>query len=121
MLDLSHPRGGGFGAAVCARSLSEANMTDVTEIAGLRSYPFARRGMMMTGLISGFTLATQRVEAQAIHTDETGIEAGAMEIPTTDGNLPAYYARPARAGPFPIVLVNEEIFGVHEYIKDICW
>jgi carboxymethylenebutenolidase len=95
-------------------------MTDVTEVAGLRNYPFARRGMLMTGLTSGFTLATQRVEAQAIHTDETGIEAGATEIPTTDGNLPAYYARPARAGPFPIVLVNEEIFGVHEYIKDIC-
>jgi carboxymethylenebutenolidase len=95
-------------------------MTDATEVAGLRNYPFARRGMLMTGLISGFTLATQRVEAQAIRTDETGIEAGATEIPTTDGNLPAYYARPARAGPFPIVLVNEEIFGVHEYIKDVC-
>ena len=76
--------------------------------------------MMMTGLISGFTLATQRVEAQAIHTDETGIEAGETEIPTTDGKLPAYYAKPGRAGPFPVVLVNEEIFGVHEYIKDVC-
>jgi carboxymethylenebutenolidase len=95
-------------------------MTDVTEIAGLRNYPFARRGMLMTGLISGFTLATERVEAQAIHTDATGIEAGATEIPTTDGNLPAYYAKPTGAGPFPVVLVNEEIFGVHEYIKDIC-
>jgi carboxymethylenebutenolidase len=37
-----------------------------------------------------------------------------------DGNLPAYYARPATGTDFPIVLVNEEIFGVHEYIKDIC-
>jgi carboxymethylenebutenolidase len=95
-------------------------MTDVTEIAGLRKYAFARRGVLMTGLISGFTLATERVEAQAIHTDATGIEAGATEIPTTDGNLPAYYAKPTGAGPFPVVLVNEEIFGVHEYIKDIC-
>jgi carboxymethylenebutenolidase len=95
-------------------------MTDVTEIAGLRQYPFARRGMLMTGLISGFTLATERVEAQAIHTDATGIEAGATEIPTTDGNLPAYYAKPTGTGPFPVIPVNEEIFGVHEYIKDIC-
>jgi carboxymethylenebutenolidase len=95
-------------------------LRDAAEIAGLRSYPLARREILMTGLISGFTLATERVEAQAIHTDATGLDAGAVDIPTTNGKLPAYYAKPARKGPFPIVLVNEEIFGVHEYIKDIC-
>jgi carboxymethylenebutenolidase len=95
-------------------------MNDVTEIAGLRDYPMARRGVLMTGLISGFTVATQRVEAQAIHTDPIGIEAAETQIATTDGMLPAYYAKPARNGPFPIILVNEEIFGVHEYIKDVC-
>jgi carboxymethylenebutenolidase len=95
-------------------------MDDAADFKGLRDYPLARRGMLMTGLISGFTLATQRVEAQAIHTDETGIEAGEAQIPTSDGNLPAYYTKPAHEGPFPVVLVNEEIFGVHEYIKDVC-
>ena len=84
------------------------------------SYPLARRGVLMTGLISGFTLATQRVEAQVIHTDDTGLDAGETQIPTNDGNLPAYYAKPARKGSFPVILVNEEIFGVHEYIKDVC-
>ena len=87
---------------------------------GLKSYPLARRGMMMTGLISGLTLATTRVEAQVIHTDPAGLDAGEAKIPTSDGALPAYYARPAGAGPFPTVLVIEEIFGVHEYIKDTC-
>ena len=87
---------------------------------GLRIYPLARRGMVMTGLMTGFTLATTRVEAQAIHTDPAGLDAGEAMIPTSDGNLPAYYARPAGAGPFPTVLVIEEIFGVHEYIKDTC-
>ena len=87
---------------------------------GLRTYPLARRGMVMTGLMTGFTLATTRVEAQAVHTDPAGLDAGEAMIPTTDGNLPAYYARPAGAGPFPTVLVIEEIFGVHEYIKDTC-
>jgi carboxymethylenebutenolidase len=87
---------------------------------GLKSYPLARRGMMMTGLISGFTLATTRVEAQVIHTDAAGLDAGETRIPTTEGELPAYYARPSGAGPFPTVLVIEEIFGVHEYIKDTC-
>src|SRR5271166_2342518 len=95
-------------------------MQNETELAGLRGYKFARRGMLMTGLISGFTLATDRVEAQAIHTDTVGLDAGETQIPTTAGNLPAYYAKPSGQGPFPIVLVNEEIFGVHEYIKDVC-
>jgi carboxymethylenebutenolidase len=95
-------------------------MPDPTETAGLHDYPLARRGVLMTGLISGFTLATQRVEAQAIHTDTEGLDAGEAQIPTTDGKLPAYFARPARKGTFPVVLVNEEIFGVHEYIKDVC-
>ena len=87
---------------------------------GLKDYPLARRGMLMTGLISGFTLATTRVDAQALHTDAAGLEAGEAKIPVADGTLPAYYARPAGAGPFPVVLVIEEIFGVHEYIKDTC-
>ena len=95
-------------------------MNDLSETAGLRAYPLARRGMIMTSLISGFTLATQRVEAQAIQTDATGLEAGETQIPTTSGNLPAYFARPAKSGNFPVILVNEEIFGVHEYIKDVC-
>ncbi len=41
-------------------------------------------------------------------------------MPVSDGELPGYFARPAGAGPFPVVVVVEEIFGVHEYIKDTC-
>jgi carboxymethylenebutenolidase len=95
-------------------------MDDLTEISGLRRYPLARRGFMMTGLISGFTLATAHAEAQAIHTDTKGLVAGEVMIPAADGKIPAYFARPDGAGPFPTVLVIEEIFGVHEYIKDTC-
>lgn len=87
---------------------------------GLASYPLPRRSVVMTGLISGFTLATTRVDAQAIHTDATGLTAGETTIPTSEGALPAYFARPDGTGPFPTVLVIEEIFGVHEYIKDTC-
>lgn len=95
-------------------------MNDFTEIDGLRGYPLARRGLMMTGLISGFTLAVERVEAQTITTDTNGLVAGEAKIPTPNGELPAYYAHPAKGTHFPIVVVNEEIFGVHEHIKDIC-
>jgi carboxymethylenebutenolidase len=75
---------------------------------------------MMTGLMSGLTLATTRVEAQVIHTDSAGIEAGEVKVPSGDVDLPGYFAKPQGAGPFPIVIVNEEIFGVHDYIKDVC-
>lgn len=95
-------------------------MNEMSEIAGLQHYPLGRRGLVTTGLISGFTLATQRVEAQAIHTSAEGLDAGETRIPVHDGHLPAYYARPAQGTQFPIVLVFEEIFGVHEYIKDVC-
>ena len=95
-------------------------MNDLHGLSGLQSYPLARRGLVMTSLISGLTLATTRVEAQVIHTDMTGIEGGEVKIPVGDTNLPGYFAKPVGAGPFPIVLVNEDIFGVHDYIKDIC-
>ena len=82
--------------------------------------PLARRGFVMTSLMTGFTLATTVVEAQAIHTDATGLDAGEVQIPVKDGHLPAYYARPAEGTNFPTILVNEEIFGVNEYIQDVC-
>jgi carboxymethylenebutenolidase len=87
---------------------------------GLLTPPLPRRGFVMTGLIAGFTLATERVEAQAIHTDSHGLVAGEMQVPVADGQLPGYFARPQGPGPFPTILVVEEIFGVHEYIKDTC-
>jgi carboxymethylenebutenolidase len=83
-------------------------------------FRLARRGFVMTGLIAGFTLATTRVEAQAIHTDAAGLDSGPIEIPVSDGKLPGFFARPAGGTNLPIILVVEEIFGVHEYIKDIC-
>lgn len=91
---------------------------DVTT--GLRAYPLARRGLMMGGLMTGLTLAATRVEAQAIHTDTTGLEAGEIKIPTADTELPGYFARPQGDGPFPVVLVNEEVFGINDYLADIC-
>lgn len=95
-------------------------MTETTATARPHDTGLARRSVVMTSLIAGFTLATRRVDAQAIHTDTAGIETGETQIPTTNGKLPAYYAHPSGNGPFPIILVNEEIFGVHEYIKDVC-
>lgn len=81
----------------------------------------SRRAFLATSLVAGFTLATGPVHAQSvITTDADGLEAGEVKIPVADGQLPAYRARPTKAGPFPTVLVVQEIFGVHEHIKDVC-
>ena len=87
---------------------------------GLAREPLSRRGFVMTSLMSGLTLATTSVEAQVIRTDADGLQGGEVQIPTVDGAMPGYRAAPNGSGPFPIVLVIEEIFGVHDYIKDIC-
>ncbi|MGZ5889797.1 MAG: dienelactone hydrolase family protein [Hyphomicrobium sp.] len=80
-----------------------------------------RRQMLATSLAVGFAAAVQPVCAQtAITTDSNGLTAGEVKIPVQDGEIPAYRAMPAKGGPFPLILVVQEIFGVHEHIKDIC-
>jgi len=81
----------------------------------------SRRGFVVTSLASGFALAVQPVCAQTmITTDSNGLTAGEVKIPVAGGEIPAYRAMPASGGPFPTVLVIQEIFGVHEHIKDMC-
>jgi carboxymethylenebutenolidase len=81
---------------------------------------FSRRGFVMTGLTAGFALAVQPVSAQTITTDTNGLTAGEVKIPVSDGEIPAYRAMPQTGGPFATIIVIQEIFGVHEHIKDIC-
>jgi carboxymethylenebutenolidase len=79
-----------------------------------------RRNFVVSVLASGFALSVQPVSAQTITTDDKGLTAGEVKVPTNDGQMPAYRAMPATGGPFPSVLVVQEIFGVHEHIKDLC-
>ena len=71
-------------------------------------------------LPQGFAAAADPIPAQAIHTAADGLDAGEVSIPAGDREIPAYRARPAGGGSSPVVLVVQEIFGVHEYIKDVC-
>lgn len=82
--------------------------------------PISRREFAMTTLAAGFALSTQPVAADTITTDAKGLTAGEVKIPVKDGDIPAYRAAPDKGGPFPVVLVVQEIFGVHEHIKDVC-
>jgi carboxymethylenebutenolidase len=81
---------------------------------------FSRRGFVQTAVGSGFAAAVLPVSAQAIATDASGLDAGAVTIPVGGFNMPAYRAAPAGGKNLPVVLVASEIFGVHEHIADVC-
>lgn len=91
------------------------------DLAALRGQTaFTRREILVTSLAAGFALATQPVSAQTITTDTDGLTAGEVKIPVSDGEIPGYRAMPAKGRQFPVVLVVQEIFGVHEHIRDLC-
>ena len=83
--------------------------------------PFTRRGFIVTALGAGFALSVQPIMAQtAITTDTNGLTAGEIKVAAAGGEMPAYRAQPASGKNFPVILVVQEIFGVHEHIKDVC-
>jgi carboxymethylenebutenolidase len=84
--------------------------------------PLSRRGFFMSATAAaaaGYTLAAGPVRADAIKTDTTGLTAGDAKVKVSDGEMPVYFARPANAQNPPVILVAMEIFGLHEYIKDV--
>jgi carboxymethylenebutenolidase len=81
---------------------------------------FSRRAFIVGSLAAGFALAVLPVSAQTITTDANGLIVGEVKIPVEGGSIPGYRAMPDAAGPFPTILVVQEVFGVHEHIKDIC-
>jgi carboxymethylenebutenolidase len=85
-----------------------------------RVAPLNRRTLVKASLTIGFCAAVSPVSAQAVTTSAEGLVAGEVKVPTGDADIPAYRAMPDHGGPFPTVLVIHEIFGVHEYIKDVC-
>ena len=80
-----------------------------------------RRCFIQAGIGCGFATAAAPILAQqAIKTSVTGLVAGAVEFVSGKDLIPAYRARPATGGRPPVVVVVSEIFGVHEYIQDVC-
>ena len=92
------------------------------DIVGLtKTAPFSRRGFMTASaaVAAGYTLAAGPVRADVITTDTTGLDAGNAMVKVGSGEMPAYVARPSGVSNPPVVLVAMEIFGLHEYIKDV--
>nr|WP_315798723.1 dienelactone hydrolase family protein [Bradyrhizobium sp. SZCCHNRI3043] len=93
-----------------------------SDVIGLTTVaPFSRRGFMTASaaVTAGYTLAAGPVRAEVITTDSNGLNAGDAKIKVGDRDMPAYFARPASASSPPVVLVAMEIFGLHQYIKDV--
>jgi carboxymethylenebutenolidase len=99
-----------------------ANTRLASDIAGLiKTALLSRRGFMSASAAAaaGYTLAAGPVRAEAIQTDTSGIDTGDAKVKVSDGEMPVYFARPADVQNPPIILVAMEIFGLHEYIRDV--
>lgn len=85
-------------------------------------FDISRRSLGLLGAIfAGYAPAALAQEARPITTDAAGLTTGTVTVRAPDGfDLPVYVARPAGEGPYPVVLVASEIFGLHAYIQDVC-
>src|SRR3954465_4754220 len=109
------PNAGG-ASFMSAKPILTSDVIGLTKVA-----PFSRRGFMTASaaVAAGYTLAAGPVRADVIKTDSTGLTPGDARIKVADGEMPGYFARPDGVSNPPVVLVAMEIFGLHEYIKDV--
>lgn len=94
-----------------------------SDILGLtKASPVSRRGFMSASAATaaGFTLAAGPVRADPVRTDAIGLATGDATVKVAGGDMPVYFARPAHVAKPPIALVAMEVFGLHEYIRDVC-
>jgi carboxymethylenebutenolidase len=104
------------GAPMSAEPMLTSDVVGLTKVA-----PLSRRGFMTASaaVTAGYTLAAGPVRADVITTDTSGLTVGDAKIKVADGEMLGYFARPTGVSNPPVVLVAMEIFGVHEYIKDV--
>jgi carboxymethylenebutenolidase len=82
-------------------------------------FHLSRRGLGAV-IFGGYAAAALSAQAEPIVTDETGLVTEIHHIPVNGGEIRGYVARPKAAGRFPVVLVVNEVFGLHAYILDVC-
>jgi carboxymethylenebutenolidase len=94
--------------------------SDIVGLAKVMS-PLSRRGFMSSSAAAaaGYTLAAGPVRADLIQTDTKGLQAGDAQVKVPGGDMPVYYAKPANVQNPPVILVCMEIFGLHEWVKDV--
>ncbi len=101
--------------------MSKVNPHLMAEMSSLwPRWRWSRRDFVASSLAAGFAVAVHPVSAQTIETDDNGLTAGEVRIPVKEGEIPGYRAMPAGGKELPLLLVVQEIFGVHEHIRDVC-
>lgn len=81
-----------------------------------------RRDIIKAGsaaTFAGYAVGVDKALAQAVKTGTEGITAGDAEIAIGSYTMPVYEARPASGSPAPIVVCISEIWGVHEWVRDV--
>ena len=82
---------------------------------------YDRRDFIWTALGASAALAVaSSASGQTVNTDASGLDVADVMIPAKDAQLRGYRAMPASGGPFPVVLVCAEVFGLNPYMKDVC-
>ena len=80
----------------------------------------SRRTALKVALGIGYAATALPIMAQtAIQTSAEGLVTGQMAYEVNGFKVPAFYAAPAGKANLPVILVVQEIFGVHAYIADI--
>lgn len=79
----------------------------------------SRRTALKAALGVGYAATAMPIIAQtAIKTPSDGLKTGETTYEVNGFKVPAFYAAPAGKKNLPVILVVQEIFGVHEYIAD---
>lgn len=122
MTDLTHASGSVASLQVSDDTMQRAWREDVDAL--VPATRLDRRGFVAGSLTAGFAASvapTGELLAQTITTPTEGLRAETVSIPMADGkSVPGYLAAPRTFRRTPIVLVVQEIFGVHEHIRDVC-
>ena len=80
-----------------------------------------RRTALRVALGVGYAATAMPIMAQtAIKTSSDGLKTGEVSYEVNGFKVPAFFAAPEGKSNLPVVLVVQEIFGVHEYIADTC-
>lgn len=98
-------------------------MLNLTRPEGTQSQDLhlTRRGAVASMFFAGYAVSALAADAKPITTDDDGLIVEEVMIPNGAAKpLPAYVARPKAKGRHPTILVTNEIFGIHAYIKDTC-
>jgi carboxymethylenebutenolidase len=87
----------------------------------MESMGLTRRQALKVGAATfvGYAVGVDKALAQAIKTDTSGIVAGDATVAIGSYNMPVYEARPATGTGHPIILAISEVWGVHEWVKDV--